>query len=165
MTPRISRRTLASGVGIVVLAITSSAIAQGSTAGSVYRCKQANGSIAYQDYPCKGGVAVEIKPDAADPAAIQRLRRGQADFDRALAQRRAAEERAAILGEQLQGRRALESSQGTGYEDEGPSDVPEYLLYGPIPRTSLDRRHRRSVRRFVVPEHRIPAVIRRPWAS
>jgi len=159
------QRTLAFSVAVIALAIASAAIAQSNAASPVYRCRQANGAITYQDYACKGGVAVEIKPDAADPAAIQRLRRGQADFDRALAQRRAAEERAAILGEQLQGRRALESSQGTGYEDEGPSDVPEYLLYGPIPRTSLDRRHRRSVRRFVVPEHRIPAVIRRPWAS
>ena len=148
----------------VVLAGTASA--QGADAPAVYRCRQANGTVTYQDYACKGGVAVEIKPDAADPAAIARLRRAQVEFDRSYAQRRAAEA-AASRREQLARGRAPVVVPGVVEDGEPPAagDAPEYLLYGPIPPTRLERRDRRPVRPIVVPERRLPAVIRRPSAS
>jgi len=142
MTPRISRRTLASGVGIVVLAITSSAIAQGSTAGSVYRCKQANGSIAYQDYPCKGGVAVEIKPDAPDPITIDRLHRQQADFDRAYAQRRAEEAAQRERQPIVPPRAALPPQADNDFE---PYEAPGYVFVGTVPRMGFPNRDKHVV--------------------
>src|SRR5690242_6046652 len=58
---------------------------------SVYKCRQANGAVLYQDYACKDGVVVDLKPDAADPAAIRRLERAQAESEREAARRRASE--------------------------------------------------------------------------
>ena len=154
--------TSALTVAVVALAVAGTASAQGTDAPSVYRCKQANGTVTYQDYACKGGVSVEIKPDAADPAAIARLRRAQAEFDRTFAQRQAAEA-AAIRRDQLMRERAPLAAPGIEPPDAG--EFPEYLLYGPIPPTRFDRRDRRPVRPIVVPERRVPAVIRRPRAS
>jgi hypothetical protein len=82
---------IACTAGTIALVVASAAPAQGAGPPSVYRCKQPNGSIAYQDYPCKGGVTVDIKPDAADPRAIERLREREAEFQRSYAQRRAEE--------------------------------------------------------------------------
>ena len=151
--------TSAFAVAVVALAVAGTASAQGTDASTVYRCKQASGTVTYQDYPCEGGVTVEIKPDAADPAAIARLQRAQAEFDRAYAQRRAAE--AATI------RPAPIVVPNAGVEPPYASEVPEYLLYGPIPPTRFERRERRErrdVRPIAVPE-RNPAIIRRPRAS
>ena len=178
-TLRMPRRMLAimpSALMVAVVALAFAGSAQGEVAGvaraqtadagAIYRCRQANGAITYQDYPCKGGVTVEIKPDAADPAAIERLRHAQAEFDRAFAQRQAAEAMDAFRRDELARDRA---AAAPGY-NEAPApppatDLSDYLLYGPIPPTRLERRDRRPVRPIAVPERRVPAVIRRPRAS
>jgi hypothetical protein len=146
-------------VAVIALAVVSTANAQSNASASVYRCKQANGAIAYQDYPCKGGVAVDIKPEHVDPTAIQRLRSAQAAFDQAYAERRAAE--AAVQRRELIERPA--APPATDYGGAAPNAVPppEYLLYGPLPRTNVDR-GRPAMRPIVVPKRRIPATIRRP---
>ena len=142
----------------LALAFAAVASAQGNDAPNVYRCRQPNGAITYQDYACKGGVAVDIKRDAADPRAIERLRRAQAEFDRTMAERRAAESRAAI-------RHAPIVVPDEGGAPPDAAEPPQYLLYGPIPQTRFMPRERRHERRVVAPERRIPAVIRRPRAS
>lgn len=156
-----AKLTFAFAAALGPLMLAAPVDAQTNATTPVYRCRQENGAITYQDFACKGGVAVEIKPDAADPAAIQRLRRAQADFDRGLAQRLAAEEREAILREQSQQRRELESTQGL---DNGNDALylPDYPLYGPIPRTRLHPHEARPLRPPVVSPPRVPAVIRRP---
>lgn len=134
---RILCQTIASALGIVALALASAALAQGSTAASVYRCKQANGSIAYQDFPCKGGIAVDIRPDTPDPIAIERLQRQQADFDRAYAQRR-AEEAAQRERQPVAPPRAALSPQADN--DFEPYEAPGYVFYGTVPRVGFPNR-------------------------
>jgi hypothetical protein len=150
---------LALPLAVAVLTFSSTAAAQ-NDAAPVYRCKASAGAVTYQDYPCKGGVAVDIKPDAADPAAIERLRRDQARFDRSLAQRRAAEE--TMRRELLDRRSAMAPTPDYGDDAGTPAAAePGYLLYGPVPPASLGR-PRRFVRRMVVPERRVvPAAVRR----
>lgn len=141
-----------------------------TTEPAVYKCKQASGGIAYQDYPCKGGVVVEIKPDVVDPAAVARLERAQAEFNRGAAQRRIEEEALSLRREELDlRRRELDAAQvaqsGTSVPNAlyGPAygfDVP-YVTKRPNrfrPRDHVDER------RFV-PQRRVPAVIRRPHAG
>lgn len=152
-----SRRTLRLSLAAVALAAAAPATAQSDTAASVYRCKQANGAIAYQDYPCKGGVAVDIKPEHADPKAIQRLRRAQADFDRAYAERRAAE--AATPRRQLIERPAPPPVEN-GVEAPDTDQAPVYLLYAPMPRAKFAHRNRHGMHETVVPRHRVPGAIR-----
>lgn len=166
MSRRIAcHRTLAFPVAVIALAIASAVSAQSTAAAKVYRCKQPAGAITYQDYPCKGGVAVEIKPEAADPKAIQRLRRAEAEFDRSYAQRRAAE--AVPQRRELVERRrdTLPPGSDNNYEAPEAGEAPQYLLYGPMPRTSFERRDRHPIRRIAVPHRRAPAVIRRPEAT
>lgn len=134
---RILRQTIASALGIVALTLASAALAQGSTAASVYRCKQANGSIAYQDFPCKGGIAVDIRPDTPDPIAIERLQRQQADFDRAYAQRR-AEEAAQRERQPVAPPRAALAPQADN--DFAPYEAPGYVFYGTVPRMDFPNR-------------------------
>jgi hypothetical protein len=162
MSRRIAcHRTLAFPVAVIALAIASAASAQNTAAAAVYRCKQPNGAITYQDYPCKGGVTVEIKPETIDPRAIERLRRAEAEFDRSYAQRRAAEA-------PLQRRELVERRRETpppagdnSYQAPEAGEAPQYLLYGPLPRTKFDRRDRHSIRRIAVPHHRTPAIVHR----
>ncbi|HET8877430.1 MAG TPA: hypothetical protein VFO53_13960 [Casimicrobiaceae bacterium] len=153
---------LAFALAQAVLAFASAAVAQNDPAAPVYRCKAPGGAVTYQDYACKGGIAVDIKPDAADPAAIQRLRQAQARFDRSLAQRRAAE--MATRREPPERRRATARAPGYDGDVQVPdaSDVPGYLLYGPVPPAKLERRNRRIEHRVVAPGRRaVPGVIRR----
>ena len=119
------RRIAASAVAVIALAIASAATAESAAAPSVYRCKQANGSIAYQDFPCKGGTAVDIKADAPDPIAIERLQRQQAEFDRAYAQRQAEE---AAQRQRVEPPRA--SLPPLSENDYEPYDQPTYFFYG-----------------------------------
>jgi hypothetical protein len=154
---------LAFPLALAVFAFASAAVAENDAAAPVYRCKAPGGAVTYQDYPCKGGVAVDIKPDAADPAAIQRLRQAQARFDRSLAQRRAAEEMA-TRREPPERRRAIAPAPDFGDDVQTPDvrDVPGYLLYGPVPPAKFERRNRRIEHRVIAPEHRVvPGVIRR----
>ena len=132
-----ARRPIASAVGIVALTIASAAIAQTGAAPSVYRCKQANGSIAYQDFPCKGGIAVEIKPDTPDPIAIERLQRQQADFDRAYAQRRAEEAAQRERQPVVPPRAALPPQADNDVELYG---APGYVFHGTVPRATFANR-------------------------
>jgi hypothetical protein len=153
--------TLAFPIAVIAFAFASVAAAQNDTA-PVYRCRQANGAVTYQDYACKGGVAVDIKPDAADPAAIDRLRRAQAEFDRSLAQRRAAEAMT-MRPDLLEQPRII--VPGPAYDEDvgapGASDVPGYLLYGPVAPANAVRRNRRVERRMLAPERRVVPAIRR----
>ena len=143
---RIARRVVASAVAVIALTIASAAAAESGAVPSVYRCKLANGSIAYQDFPCKGGVAVEIKPDAADPAAIERLQRQQADFDRAYAQRQAEEAAQRERQYVAPPRAPLPPQAENDYET---YDQPTYFFYGGVPsvgfrnhdKMSRDRNH------------------------
>jgi hypothetical protein len=90
MTPTNSVSALLAGA---VFASASAAGADGTTAEStVYKCKDASGAVAYQDYPCKGGVIVELKLYAADPEAVRLLQQADADFNRAVARRKANDE-------------------------------------------------------------------------
>jgi hypothetical protein len=149
--------TLTVCVAFIAFAIASAATAQPDAAAPVFRCKQPNGGVTYQDYPCKGGVTVDIKPDAADPKAIQRLRRAEAEFARTYAQRSAAAavpQRRALIEQP-----AMIIPPGEAPE---PGETPESLLYGPLPKTSFERRNRRIERRVVAPERRVvPGVVRR----
>lgn len=133
---RISPPAIASALGILALTMVSVALAQGSAAASVYRCKQANGSIAYQDFPCKGGVAVDIKPDTPDPIAIERLQRQQAEFDRAYAQRRAEEAAQRERQPVAPPRAALPPQADNDFEYEAPG----YVFYGAVPRMGFPNR-------------------------
>jgi hypothetical protein len=132
----------------------------------VYRCRAADGAVTYQDYPCKGGVAVDIKPDAADPAAIQRLRRAQARFDQSLAQRRAAEQMT-MRRQLLERGRVIAPAPAAGDEMQTPdaSDAQGYLLYGPVAPARVERRNRRIEHRVFAPQRRVVPVVRRLRAA
>jgi hypothetical protein len=118
--------------GTIALAIAPSAVAQGPA--SVYRCKQPNGSIAYQDFACSGGVPVDIKPDSPDPVTIDRLQRQQADFDRAYAQRR-AEEAAERERQRVEQPRAPLPPRADNEFDS--YQEPGYLFFSPAPRANF----------------------------
>ena len=153
-----SRRTSLFSLAAIALAFAAPASAEGNSAASVYRCKQPSGAIAYQDYPCKGGVAVDIKPEHADPKAIQRLRRAQAEFDRAYAERRAAE--AAAVRRRSIERPAPLPPVDNGAEATDTDQTPVYLIYAPTPRAKVVHRNRHSKRQTIVPPHRAPGAIR-----
>jgi hypothetical protein len=136
---------------------------QDSGASTVYRCHGVGGAIEYRDYPCKGGAVVDMKPGEADPAAIARLQRSQAEFDRALARRRMLEDA---------DRRAEEAARAREvpppyllpdayFPDE--TYLPAFDYYAPFPpaRDRADRRPPKE-RDRTSKERRVPAVIRRP---
>ena len=135
-----------------------------SVAPPVYKCAQRGGAIAYQDAPCKGGVLVDIKPEAPDAEAIARLRRAQDAFDRAAARRQADEAMAALRREEADQRlRELQAMSGpsASYPPD-TSYAPAYGIYLPYasPPAPRHRVHRRA------DDHRlpgrIPAIVRRP---
>ena len=160
MSRHLPRQTLACAAAALALAVASSGNAEGAASGSVYRCKQANGAIAYQDFPCKGGVAVDIKPDAADPHAIERLRREQAEFERSYAQRRAAEAAQQRRDAVRPLPEPLPPEVENGYEQ--PQETPVYLFYGPVARMRFDHPVRRAMHRLTPkpPAHVSPAGMR-----
>lgn len=135
------RRTLAFSAAALALALATGADAQGGGVPAVYRCKQANGAIAYQDFPCKGGVAVDIKADAADPAAIERLQKQQADFDRAYAQRQAEEAAQRERQYVAPPRAPLPPQAENDYET---YDQPTYFFYGGVPSAGFRNRDKMS---------------------
>ncbi|MGE5170299.1 MAG: hypothetical protein ACM3JC_08000 [Rudaea sp.] len=131
---------------------------------TVYRCRAAGGAIEYRDYPCNGGALVDIKPDAADPAAIARLQRAQAEFDRAIARRRSAEEAARRAEDSARERDAPEAPYFVpdAYFPDA-SYVPAYGYYAPYAPRSAHAGHRPPKKRErALDERRLPAVIRRP---
>lgn len=151
-------RMIACTAGAIALAVASAALAQGAAAPSVYRCKQASGSIAYQDFPCKGGVTVDIKPDSPDPVTIDRLQRQQVEFDRAFAQRR-AEEAAERERQRVEQPRVPPPRADNEYES---YQEPGYLFLAPAPRAGFrDKRvmHHNPPKR---PKPTVPAGNHRP---
>jgi len=134
-----------------------------AASATVYKCKQANGGVLYQDYPCKNGVVVDVKPDAADPAAIARLERAQALYERDAARRRAdeaSEERRAAF-ERMRSEGASTQDYAAQADD---FYLPAYPFYVPQARPRV-KAHASRVgddQRRNSHEHRVPAIVRRP---
>ncbi|HEX6137729.1 MAG TPA: hypothetical protein VF059_08730 [Casimicrobiaceae bacterium] len=176
-----ARRIAATPRGVLALALAAMAFVSAASAAAenigptVYKCTQANGAVLYADYPCRGSTVVDIKPDAADPGAIERLQRAQAEFDRSMAERKANEEVAAMRRDELnQRRRELEVAQGGPDSAAYPPDLgygPDYGWYAPYPPYVMQRPkhfdHDRQVKRHrnAPGKSRVPAVIRRPSAG
>ena len=171
------RDLLYGGCALLVVATGVACVAANAADMPVYKCKQANGAVAYQDYPCKGGVVVDIKPETPDPAAIARFERAQSEFNR----NTAARAELALRQEELAlRRREIEASRApydtgapapssgyysgyTGYYSGYTGYYPGYVYDYAVPyvtkpprvthHTSGDRNH---------PQGRVPAVIRLP---
>ena len=149
-----------------VATAASEAAPNESAAPVVYRCKQANGGVLYADFPCGRGVIVDIKPDSADPRAIERLQRATEEFDRSAAQRRYAEQVAAIRGEaSYDQRRAVEPPQDSADYDTYAGYGIGYGSYVPaaIPRKKhFHLRPHPEPHRVVAEKRQVPGTIRRP---
>lgn len=157
-TTGMSRTLLHANVAVaacVALCVSTSAAAD---LPAVYKCVAAGGAVAYQDDPCQCAQIVDIKPDAADPAAIDRLRRANAAFDAASA-RREAERSAALRRDALEQRR-LEFEAARRLPIPETEYAPAYAYVVPTERAHRSRAHLRIERRHV--ERRLPATIRRP---
>ena len=154
---------------------TSVAFAEASPS-TIYRCAEASGAMAYQDFPCKGGVVVDIRPGVANQAEIARLARAEEAFERAAALRKADELAALRREELLLRRQELEYSRMRDGSDVAGDD----LLYAPAYgfggywdgrrtgdfRRSGDHqmRHDARQRHDFASTRRIPAVIHRPMS-
>ena len=161
-------------IAIVVFAactatLASPQVSADSPPSTIYRCKQQDGGLAYQDFPCAGGVVVEIRPGSANPDAIARLAREQEAYERAAAMRR-ADELAALRRQELTLRqRELDyaaAGAGSTAGDATPLYVPAYGFDG-FNGFADDRHARRDFRREQHKRHdantgRVPAVIQRP---
>ena len=135
----------------------------------VYKCKQANGAVAYQDYPCKGGTVVDIKSETPDPAAMARFERAQSEFNR----NSAARAELALRQEELAlRRREIEASRvpydagpppSSGYYSGYTGYYPGYVYDYAVPYVTKPPRvtHHNSGDRNR-PQGRVPAVIRLP---
>lgn len=154
----------------IVLATGVPSAAANAADMPVYKCKQANGAVAYQDYPCKGGSVVDIKPDTPDPAAIARLERAQSEFNRSAA----ARAELALRQEELDlRRREIEASRApyaagapapsSGYYSGYTGYYPGYVYDYAVPYVTKPPRvtHHDSGDRNR-PQGRVPAVIRLP---
>lgn len=130
----------------------------------IYKCRQANGTVLYQDYACKGGIVVDIKPDSADPAALERLHREQAAFDLDAAQRRAIG--AATQRREIEHARQVEAAQR--YEEEqareeeaAAASYPGYFFIVPQRPLKAHRHERHDHRPQIVPSRRPPSMLHR----
>jgi hypothetical protein len=125
-----------------------------SAAGAaVYKCKQASGAVAYQDVPCKGGTVVDVRAGSDDPAAVDRLDRANAEFNRAAAARSANEAMAAQRREALyQQQRAADAAQAMAEAAANPPAI--YVPYG-VPGSV--RRHRPNVDHRADQHRAVPA--------
>jgi hypothetical protein len=138
--------------------------AYASTAGAaIYKCTEAGGQVLYSDVPCKGGSVVDVRPGDADPAAIARLERDRAEFDRNMVARRAADDAAALQRAALDARlREAEAAQRVA-EETASAAVPYYSPLFVVPHV---KRHshphkvrpapKRNVPASPVPLHRVP---------
>jgi uncharacterized protein YyaL (SSP411 family) len=147
MTARSAPSAFALPIAIAALIFASAADAQ------VYKCKQANGTVAYQDSPCQGGAVVDIRAGSDDPAAVDRLDRANAEFNRAAAARSANEAIAAqSRAAAYQRQQAAEAAQAMAEAAANPSVI--YVPYGvPDPR----RKHRPDVRHQTEPRRAVSA--------
>ena len=106
---------------------------------------------------------VDTKPGEADPAALARLQRAQAEFDRALARRRMLEDADRRTEEAARAREVPPPYllPDAYFPDE--TYLPAYDYYAPLPRIR-DRADRRPSheRDRTSKERRVPAVIQRP---
>ncbi len=161
------RDLLYGGCAVIIIATCAAANAADMP---VYKCKQANGAVAYQDYPCKGGIVVDIKPDTPDPAAIARLERAQSEFNRSAA----ARAELALRQEELNlRRREIEASRApydagapvpsSGYYSGYTGYYPGYVYDYGVPYVTKPPRvthHGSGDKRR--PQGRVPATIRLP---
>jgi hypothetical protein len=173
MSPNLRRYLTIAALATAGTALASAALAQapspngapksGPPVPPVYKCRQPDGTVLYQDYACKGAVVVDIKPDSADPAAIERLRREEAAFDRSAAQRRAVD--TGVQRAQIERARELEAQQR--YEDqqarqeEAAASYPGYFFITPQRPFKAHRHDRHEHRRQIVPKHRPPSMLHR----
>jgi len=153
MTARIAPSAFALPIAFAALIVASAAGAE------VYKCKQASGAVAYQDFPCKGGTVVDVRAGSDDPAAVDRLERANAEFNRAAAARSANEAIATQRREALyQQQRAAEAAQAMAEAAANPPAFygPVYGVPGPVRKHRPDVHHRAE-------EHRAaPAATPRP---
>jgi hypothetical protein len=165
-----ARALLYGGYAVVVVA-TGVACAPASAADMpVYKCRQANGAVAYQDYPCKGGTVVDIKPETTDPAAIARFERAQGEFNRnsaARAELALRQEELALRRREIEASRAPYDSgaaaPSSGYYSGYTGYYPGYAFDYAVPYVTKPPRvtHHNSGDRNR-PQGRVPAVIRLP---
>jgi len=118
--------------------------------------------MGYQDFPCNGGVVVDVRPGVPNQEEIARLTRAQEAFERRAAARRADE--TALRREELMLRQQeLEASRGAQH---GQDDVyyPAYGFGGYVDgrRSIHTRLHDRGPQRHMASTGRVPAVIRLP---
>jgi hypothetical protein len=145
MTARTASSAFALPIAFAALVFASAPGAE------VYKCTPASGTVAYQDYPCKGGAVVEVRAGSADPAAVDRLERANAEFNQAAAVRSANEAMAAQRREALyQQQRAADDVQAMAEAAANPPVVyaPVYGVPGSVRKHRLDG-HRREENRAV----------------
>jgi hypothetical protein len=147
MTARIAPSAFALPIAFAALIVASAAGA------AVYKCTQASGTVAYQDFPCKGGTVVDVRAGSDDPAAVDRLERANAEFNQAAAVRSANEAMAAQRREALyQQRRAADAAQAMAEAAANPPAIyVPYGVPGPV------RKHRQSVHHRAEEHRAVPA--------
>jgi len=111
-------------VAAVFATLALLAMAPARADSQVFRCVQDDGRILYTDTPCRNGAVVDLHPGKADPAAAQLLAAARAELDAGMAQRRAADARAAA--------QAAAYSPAGNAMTQAPQqyDDPVYGLYG-----------------------------------
>jgi hypothetical protein len=146
MTARIAASAFAFAIVFAALVFASAADA------AVYKCKQASGAVAYQDVPCKGGTVVDVRAGSDDPAAVDRLDRANAEFNRAAAARSANEAIAAQgRAAAYQRQQAAEAAQAMADAAANPPAfyAPVYGVPVPIRKRRPNVHHRAEERRAV----------------
>lgn len=154
---------VAAGTALAVVAFTAHAAE--SAPATVYKCAQPDAAVLYADYPCKGSTVVDIKRDVVDPTAVDRLRRAQARYEQAAAERRANEETATLRREEAR----LRALQTAGPDAEPPMTTPA-LMYVPaygfvapkVHRSIKERPVHRRADHAPIAQLRAPASPRRP---
>lgn len=146
MTARITQSAFALPFAFAALIFASAAGAQ------VYKCQQGNAGVSYQDFPCKGGTVVDVRAGSDNPAAVDRLERANAEFNRTAAARSANEAIAAQRREALyQQQRAAEAAQAMAEAAAYPPAfyAPVYGVPGPVRKRRPDGHHRTQEHRVV----------------
>ena len=159
--PRHIVRTLVHALSVLSL-LLGAATAVASPA--VYRCKQGNGGMGYQDFPCADGVVVDIRPGVPNPDEIARLAQQQEAFDRSYA-RRLADELATREAAAARARQYAPAQDMAAAEPDYYYPAYGYGYGGYVNGDRLGNRNRKGQGHHV--EHhretgRLPAVIQRP---
>jgi len=149
-----------------VLPIAFAALIFAAAAGAqIYKCQQGKAAVLYQDFPCEGGTVVDVRAGSDNPAAVDRLERANAEFNRAAAVRNANEEMAAQRREALyQQQGAAEAARAMAEAAANPPAFygPVYGVPGPVRKHRPDG-HRRAQehRAFRAPAPRAAVANRR----